>query len=436
MRFDTKRYMVLICCVGALCTLFSIWRFALFIVPSWGREEWETFLVLLLLCWLCCCLPLYVNDDCTVDLSFISVLATILTLGPEATVISSLISFSLSVVPTPDGKKLSHLFNTSPIKMLFNLGSRSISYLAGGAAYYMLDGVPGEVALPGVLPAAALFVLLSMLVNVVVICLYFMTSQGIKFFPASLHMFTGLLPSIALSSPIAYFLVLLLQMDNGSWLALLFMLPLLLARYSFKLYLDSQKQQHSIIRAFNAVIEAKDPYTRGHSSRVALYAEEIARAMGLSARRVRRLYDAALFHDIGKIGVPDDILKKPGRLTPEEREIIQQHPQTGVDILSGIDAYQELLPLILHHHEFYNGEGYPGRTRGDEVPLEVYILGAADAYDAMTSDRPYRAGFSPDRAVDILLEGAGTQFHPDVAQTVAEMVRDGRLRPKPEEPSC
>ena len=99
-----------------------------------------------------------------------------------------------------------------------------------------------------------------------------------------------------------------------------------------------------------------------------------------------------------------------------------------MDILRGIDAYAELLPLILHHHEFYDGEGYPDGTKGDEVPLEVYILGVADAYDAMTSDRPYRAGFSSDRAVDIILEGAGGQFHPQVAQTVADLVRSGKLQ--------
>lgn len=428
MRLDTKHYMALIGCVGGLFALLALRRFLSFTVPAWTGREWGLFLSLLLLCWLCCCLPLYVNEDLTVDLSFISVLATVLTLGPEATVVSSLIAYPLSVVSTPDGKGVSHLLNTSPAKTLFNVGDRSLSYLAGGCAYYLLGGVPGQISLPGVLPAAVLFILFSMLVNVAVIGFYYVSSQGIKFFPTIFHMLAGLLPSIALSSPIAYFLALLAEMENGYWLVLLFMLPLLLARYSFKLYLDGKKQQHSILRAFAAAIEAKDPYTRGHSERVAFYADEIARAMGLPARRIRRLYDAALFHDIGKIGVPDEILQKPGRLTPEERAVIQRHPGTGVDILRGIDAYAELLPLILHHHEFYDGEGYPDGTKGDEVPLEVYILGVADAYDAMTSDRPYRAGFSSDRAVDIILEGAGGQFHPQVAQTVADLVRSGKLQ--------
>ena len=140
-----------------------------------------------------------------------------------------------------------------------------------------------------------------------------------------------------------------------------------------------------------------------------------------------RLSDAALFHDIGKIGVPDSILQKPGALTPEERAIIQRHPQQGVDILRNIDAYQELIPLILHHHEFYDGRGYPDGTAGDQVPLEVYILGAADAYDAITSDRPYRKGRTPLQAAAILREEAGKQFHPQVAVTLAELAEDGLL---------
>lgn len=131
-------------------------------------------------------------------------------------------------------------------------------------------------------------------------------------------------------------------------------------------------------------------------------------------------------------------MQKPGALTPEERAIIQRHPQQGVDILRNIDAYQELIPLILHHHEFYDGRGYPDGTAGDQVPLEVYILGAADAYDAITSDRPYRKGRTPAQAAEILRSEAGKQFHPQVAEVVAGMSERGELAleedaPVPEE---
>ena len=425
----TKWYMVFICALGMVISVYSVWRFFFLHASSDQGVRLTTFAVLLLLSWLCYCLPLYIRDDCTVDLSFISILASVLTMGPEAAVVISLISYPLSVIPAPDGKDHIHIFNTAPIKTLFNISNRSISYAVGGIAYYALGAVPGAISLPGILPPAILYIVLSMAANVVVILFYYKFSQDLDLSTVVVPMILGLLPSIALSAPIGYFLALLLLMNNGAWLALLFMLPLLLARYSFKLYLDGQRQQYSIIQAFAAALEAKDTYTQGHSSRVAAYTVQIATAMGLPERRIRRLSDAAVLHDIGKIGVPDSILQKPAALTPEERAVIQRHPQTGVDILRNLDSYQELLPLILHHHEFYDGRGYPDGTKGDEISLDTYILGVADAFDAITSDRPYRDGRSPQAAAAILRAESGKQFHPKVVETVAAMVERGELGP-------
>lgn len=425
----TKCYMLLIGAIGIGIGLYSFWRLFFSHAPLWSAAKLPTFCVLLLLSWICYCLPLYVRDDCTVDLSFISTLASILTLGPEFAVIISMISYPLSVSTTFDGKERIHIFNTAPIKTLFNMGNCNIALMIGGVAYYMLGGTPGNITLPGVLPPAFFYIVLSIAANVVVILLYYLSSQETDLRTMVAPMFLGLLPSIALSSPIGYFLAMLLVMHNGAWLALLFMLPLLLARYSFKLYLDGQRQQYSIIRAFAAALDAKDTYTQGHSSRVAAYTAQIATEMGLPEQRIRRLYDAALFHDIGKIGVPDSILQKPSALTPEERAIIQRHPQTGVDILRNLDSYQDLLPFILHHHEFYDGRGYPDHTKGDELPLDTYILGAADAFDAITSDRPYRSGRSPQAAASILMAESGKQFHPRVVETISAMVARGALGP-------
>ena len=427
MRSVIKWYMILIGALGLVISLSSARRFFFFRAQPWTGHEIGVFVALALLCWVCCCLPLYVRDDCTVDLSFISVLASILVMGPEAAIAINLITYPLVVVPAPDGKGYSHILNTPPVKTLFNLGNHSISYAIAGLAYYAADGIPGDIVLPDVLLPAALFIVLSMAANVVVIMVYYMISQNMKPFPTGFLMFGGLVPSIVCAAPIGYFLAMLLGMQNGAWLALLFMLPVLLARYSFKLYLDGQRQQYSIVKAFAAALEAKDTYTLGHSSRVAAYTVRIAQAMKLPEKRIRLLSDAALFHDIGKIGVPDSILQKPGALTPEERAIIQRHPQQGVDILRNIDAYQELIPLILHHHEFYDGRGYPDGTAGDQVPLEVYILGAADAYDAITSDRPYRKGRTPAQAAEILRSEVGKQFHPQVAEVVAGMSERGEL---------
>ena len=158
---------------------------------------------------------------------------------------------------------------------------------------------------------------------------------------------------------------------------------------------------------------------------MSLYSVRIAQKMGLSGARVRRLETAAIFHDIGKIGVPDSILGKPGMLTPEERAVIQQHPATGVSILQNMDTYEDIIPLVLHHHEFFDGRGYPDGASGDDLPLETYILGAADAYDAITSDRPYRRGMSRQRAVEILQTEPG-QFDQEVVRAfVAVLLGEG-----------
>ena len=257
----TKCYMLLIGAIGIGIGLYSFWRLFFSHAPLWSAAKLPTFCVLLLLSWICYCLPLYVRDDCTVDLSFISTLASILTLGPEFAVIISMISYPLSVSTTFDGKERIHIFNTAPIKTLFNMGNCNIALMIGGVVYYMLGGTPGNITLPGVLPPAFFYIVLSIAANVVVILLYYLSSQETDLRTMVAPMFLGLLPSIALSSPIGYFLAMLLVMHNGAWLALLFMLPLLLARYSFKLYLDGQRQQYSIIRAFAAALDAKDTYT-------------------------------------------------------------------------------------------------------------------------------------------------------------------------------
>ena len=205
------------------------------------------------------------------------------------------------------------------------------------------------------------------------------------------------------------------------------MLPLLLARYSFKLYLSFQRQQHSMVEALTAALEAKDTYTKGHSGRVSAYACRIAQEMKLPAKRIERLRTGALFHDLGKIGIPDSILQKPGPLTPEERTVIQTHPLLGVGILENMDAYKDILIFVRSHHEHYDGSGYPDGTAGDVLPLEVYILGAADAYDAITSARPYCKARIPRDAGRILREEAGKQFHPQVAMVTADLAESGAL---------
>ena len=258
MHTASKWYMYFINTLGLATAVYCGWRFLVLSSGPWTPAYWGVFLTLVLLSWGCCCLPLYLRDDCRVDLSFISILATVLVLGPEAAVLIKAITYPFVVVHAPDGKTREHILNTAPVKTLFNMGNHCISCGVGGIVYYAAGGVPGNISLPYILPPALLFIVAAMLSNVVVILIYFMLTQRVKIYPTVFQMFFSLLPSIGLSAPIGYFLAMLLRMEGGAWLALLFMLPLLLARYSFKLYLDSQKHQEQIIRTLTAALEAKD----------------------------------------------------------------------------------------------------------------------------------------------------------------------------------
>ncbi len=394
---------------------------------------------LVILCVLCRCLPLYIRPDCTIDMSFISILATVLLLGPETATAIVFLTKPLEIYPRESGGGYCHIFNTAPVKTLFNTSNLNLSFTLSGFLYHAANGVPGDLSLPGVLLPSLLFVFCSIVLNSFILLFLFLLEGKVSFYPTILQMFLGLLPSILCSAPMAYFLAMLLQMPAGAWLAFLFMLPLLLARYSFKLYLSSVQQQYSILKALTAALDAKDTYTEGHSARVSRFAVQIAGRMGLSSKAIRQLQTGAVFHDIGKIGIPDSILQKPGKLTPEERAVIQRHPVIGVDILKNIDSYREILDMVRHHHERYDGGGYPDGTRGEELSLEVYILAAADAYDAITSDRPYCSGRSPKVAAEILRAEAGRQFHPEVARVAADMAESGLLDPHSEEeegPPC
>ena len=384
------------------------------------------FVVLSLLCVVCRCLPLYISEDCSIDMSFISTLTIVLTEGPLAAVTICFLTSPFVVIPTEDGKGYTHLFNTDIIKTGFNTANLTLTVASAGLAFSLTGGTAGNLQLPQVLLPMLSFIVVSMAVNSLIMILLFVLEQQIPFYPTIFRMFLQLLPSMLCAAPIGFFLA-LLMMGTNVYMAVLFMLPLLLARYSFRLFLDGQKQQIAMVKTLAAAIEAKDPYTEGHSQRVSDYAGQIAQEMGLSPRRIEQLQLAALFHDVGKIGVPDAILQKPSRLTPVEWQSMRSHPAIGIQILQHTSYYEYIREMVLHHHEYYNGQGYPDGTKGDEIPLEAYILSAADAYDAITSDRPYRKGLEPVQARQILLKEAGAQFHPDVANTAAAMIAEGRL---------
>lgn len=162
-------------------------------------------------------------------------------------------------------------------------------------------------------------------------------------------------------------------------------------------------------------IDAKDPYTKGHSTSVSRYSEALARAINLPEDEVQKIKLGALLHDVGKIGIPENVLKKPDKLSDDEWNIMKQHPVIGAEkVLAPNEALRELIPMVKYHHEHIDGSGYPEKLKGDAIPLEARIIAVADTYHALISDRPYRKGMSVEKACEILQEGAGKQWDADL----------------------
>lgn len=193
---------------------------------------------------------------------------------------------------------------------------------------------------------------------------------------------------------------------------------------SMQLYSNLRGAYLGIIRALASAVDAKDAYTAGHSERVSLYATSIARQMQLSDGHIEAIKHAGLLHDIGKIGVADAILKKPGRLTEDEFREMRNHAGLSHSILAPVDLPHDIKPMVRHHHEWYNGSGYPDGLAANDIPLGARILSIADAFEAMTSDRPYRLALPRTRAVKELQNYSGSQFDPHIVETFVETLPD------------
>ncbi|MBC9786250.1 response regulator [Heliobacterium chlorum] len=185
---------------------------------------------------------------------------------------------------------------------------------------------------------------------------------------------------------------------------------------------DQLENFHNVVISLALALEAKDDYSVNHSKRTAEYAYRLARRVVPDEPEVELIKFAGLLHDIGKIGIRDEILTKPGKLTSEEYEIIKTHPVLSEKICSSISSLAPCLPFIRSHHESYNGKGYPDGLQGDEIPLGGRILAIADAFDALTSDRPYRKGLARQVALDILRKHAGEQWDPLLVQQFCEII--------------
>jgi len=213
----------------------------------------------------------------------------------------------------------------------------------------------------------------------------------------------------------------------GSWTLLLFLVPIFLARYTFKLYVEMKEAHINTVAALTSAIDASDPYTHGHSYRVSRYALRVGRALGLSARDVEILEYGALLHDIGKIAIRHEILLKKERLSDQEFLTLKQHPTIGADIVENLKFLREAAVLVRYHHEQPNGRGYPEGLQGDAIPMGARIILVCDAFDAMTSDRPYRKGMPVEHVVEQFDKYKGEQFDLEITSLVIDLVRRGEF---------
>ena len=200
----------------------------------------------------------------------------------------------------------------------------------------------------------------------------------------------------------------------------------MLASHAQNVELFRHKEQllTDMVKALVNAIEAKDEYTRGHSERVALFALRLGRELGHDEEACERIYLTGMLHDVGKIAIEDAILRKPGKLNDDEFAEIKTHPDSGWAILHGLEHLRYVLPGVMHHHEKYDGSGYPDGLVGAAIPFDARILAVCDAYDAITSDRPYRKGMTQEKAESILRGAAGSHWDPEIIDVFFRIMPD------------
>ncbi len=351
-----------------------------------------------------------------VSVSFSIYLASIIVGGPLLAMIAASASYIFSVVKTEEG--YSHIFNTPYYKSIFNVSTLILSSGLSGLVFsYFSDYQYGRFLFGPII----LTVLVYLVINSVIISVLVSLIHVKPFLQTWINIFKGVALSIFAVAMIGVILALAF-MSYGPTAVVLFFAPLLLARYSFKLYLNMKHTYIDTISAFNKFLEAKDMYTSGHASRVLRYSESIASAVNLRADRMDNLKNAAILHDIGKIGIDDSILKKTSGLSPDEYANIKEHVRIGSEIIDGIDFLKGISKIVAQHHERPDGKGYPNGIKDSSICLEAAILSLADVYDAMISDRPYRKGLTQEVALEEIRNNSGTQFNAELAEVFIKIL--------------
>ncbi len=312
-------------------------------------------------------------------------------------------------------------------KVAFNTGGMAFWWGFPALLYASIVPPGSDPLQPRALSAFGVMAATNIVLNLLMVSAIISLSSGHRIADIISSNFKGVLLqymatlALGLLTSVAY-------IQSGPIGASLLILPLMAVYYALKTTQDIRDQTTRTIELLADSVDRRDPYTYRHSQMVAEYAEMLARKLGLSLDEVDTIVSAARVHDLGKIGVPDAILQKPGKLSPDEFEIMKQHVTIGAEIVSRLPQYRKAREYILYHQEHWDGSGYPFGKRGEEIPLGARIIAVADAYQAMTSDRVYRKALPHEVAVKVLREGAGKQWDPRLVELFIEALQERRAQ--------
>ncbi len=345
--------------------------------------------------------------------SFAITVASFILFGASNATIILVLGFAFRVLKNNDEYK--HIFNTPFYGTVFNLCSLILPIIYGNYFYKLVGGTNYNGKLDNNLLPIVVFGIVFYMVNTFIISIVFSMTTKKSIIYSFLGNFKLVLLNTFAMTPFGILLAYIFNLYRYFGVILV-IFPIVLARYTFSLYIQSKSQYVETVDALMLAMEARDKYTEGHSKRVAEISISIAKELKYSEWKIEQLNMAALLHDVGKIGINDQILNKPGKLTKEEFDTKKKHPQIGYNILKDIKSSESILPIVHYHHERYDGKGYPDGKNFEELSLDVFIVQLADSIDAMSTDRPYRKALHPDDVTREVKKYSGTQFHPKVVE--------------------
>ncbi|GAA0179381.1 HD-GYP domain-containing protein [Clostridium sediminicola] len=346
--------------------------------------------------------------------SFAITLSSYILFGAFNAIIIKIIGFTFRVAKG-EKKKYSHILNTPFYGTLSNYCFLILPLLVGNYFYITLGGSFGGVFLLKNIVYIMFFSLILFLTNTLLISILSSLMSGKNFVYWFFNNARIMILNIVAMIPFALIIVVVFNEYNYIGVMLMFF-PTVLARYTYSLFLETKEQYIQLVNALTRSLEARDQYTEGHSQRVADIVTMIAKELKYTEWKIEELRVASLLHDVGKIGVSDNILLKPGKLEDDEFAIIKAHPEIGYTILKDVKNLSKITTIVRYHHERYDGKGYPVGKSHDQLELDVFIVQLADAIDAMATDRPYRKALPEERIIEEIKNNSGTQFHPMVVK--------------------